>query len=706
MSASCRAWIVWLCLGPLLASAAIAWAEEKGGDKADWEWLSKEGTAAFVLEPPQLKGVNRWLLESPRHRGQINCLSVSPDCTRAATGGLDGVVRIWNLETGTLEKALAGHRYYVYSMDWSPDGTMLATHSWGEAKLIIWDVATGGMKKQFDNSMQMRSLRWSRDSRRLAGCTLGSGMIAVTEGLSDFKKITAIGQPIASIDWSPDGTKLAVACFGNLVSLVDASSGVAGTTMEMDGSESCVMVRFSPKGATLATGNSGKASIWDASTGKRIATIASPAAEMAWSPDGKQLATTSTRGVRLWSGSDGKPAGVLPTRGTLIEWNAASGRIVVGSDERVEVWAADGKEAITSIDAGGASAPVFQVGKPIVTGLGTPVLSLWDPASFKRIGRLEGHEKPVTVAAWSLDGKRFASGDEGGVVRIWDVKSKELLHACAGHKGRLTCLAWSADGKALASAGHDKTARVWSPDGESQGTLEGHTSWIEAMAWSPNGKQLVTGGRDKNLVVWDVAGMSEAKKIESAFPITALAWSAVKGVPTLACGYGDGSIRVVKPSSGEVLAAVAAGHSTSWLPTTALCWMPGNRPLLLASRYYLTQVWDVPQGKTLQRQITPGGASTVFPAAGGSFAVARTDDRTVRFWDPTSGKLRGVLLAEGDALVGISAGGDVKFDPETQPGLIAIVETESGQQTISLDDLANQHGWKNNAKAMKLPTRP
>lgn len=199
--------------------------------------------------------------------------------------------------------------------------------------------------------------------------------------------------------------------------------------------------------------------------------------------------------------------------------------------------------------------------------------------------------------------------------------------------------------------------------------------------------------------------MSEAKKIESSVPITALAWSAVKGVPTLACGYGDGSIRVVNPSSGKVLAALAAGNSTHWLRTSALCWMPGNRPLLLASRYYLAQVWDVPQGKTLQRQITPGGASAVFPAAGGSFAVARTDDRTVGFWDPTSGTLCGVLLAEGDALVGISTGGDVKFDPETKPGLIAIVETESGQQTISLDELARKHGWKNNAKAMKLPTR-
>ncbi|MCE9631659.1 MAG: WD40 repeat domain-containing protein [Planctomycetia bacterium] len=687
------------------ASCAAAPPQVAEGDKADWTWLRSEGTASLVLEPPQLKGVERWVLESPRHRGPINCLTVSPDGTRAATGGCDGVVRIWNLETGTLEKALVGHRYHLYSMDWSPDGTMLATHSWGDAKLIIWDIATGAMKKRFDKSLEMRSLRWSRDSRKLAGCTLGSGKISVVEGLGEPKVLTEIGQPIWALDWSPDATRLAVVAFGNVGSLIDASSGAAVTQLEIDGDEAFTMVRFSPEGKALATGNSASTSIWDAATGKRIATIKTPTADIAWSADGKQLTTTSSVGVKFWEGSDGKPAGGLPATGSLIEWNHASGRLVVAAADRVQAWDRDGKEAIVSIDAGGSAAPVFQAGKPVVTGVGTNALSLWDPVSFKRIGRLEGHAKPVTTAAWSQDGKRFASGSEDGTVRMWNVKNAESLHECRGHKGRITCLEWTADGKALVTASYDKTARIWSAEGEAKGTLEGHTSWIEAVAWSPNGKQVVTGGRDKNLIVWDAAQQAEAKKIEGTVPITALAWSAVKGVPALACGFQDGSIRVVNPSTGEVLAALATGNASNWYRTSALCWMPGNRPMLLASRYYLAQIWDVTQGKTVERQIAPGGASAVFPTAGGAFAVARSEDRTVRFWDPEGGKLRGVLLEEGDALVGISTSGDVKYDPDTNPGLIAIVQTQSGQQTISLDELAKTYGWKNNTKVMKLPSR-
>lgn len=199
--------------------------------------------------------------------------------------------------------------------------------------------------------------------------------------------------------------------------------------------------------------------------------------------------------------------------------------------------------------------------------------------------------------------------------------------------------------------------------------------------------------------------MAEAKRIAGTVPITALAWSATKGVPAVAVGLQDGAIRVVNPANGEILAALAAGNTTNWFKTSSLSWMPGNRPLLLASRYYLTQLWDVSQGKTIRRQIAPGGASSVFPTGGGSLAVARSSDRTTRFWDPVGGTLRGVLLDEGGTLVGISTGGDVKYDPEATPGLIAIVETESGQQTIPLDELAKIYGWKNNAKVLKLPTR-
>lgn len=700
--ALCRASIVSAATVACMAVCPAAPPQEAKGDSADWAWLRSEATAALVAEPPRLKGVERWFLESPRHRGPIICMCASPDGSRAATGGTDGTVRIWNLETGTLEKALAEHRYHVYTMDWSPDGTMLATHSWYDASLCVWDVATGRLKKRLEQPQQMRSLRWSRDSRKLAGCTLGSGRISVIEDLAEPKTLKEMGQPVAAIDWSPDATRLAVVCFGNAASLVNASSGASVTALELDGTDSFSTIRFSPDGAKLTTSNHGTASIWDAASGKRVATIKTPVADLAWSPDGKQVATVSSTGLKFWNSKDGTPAGGLVAAGSFVDWTAAPNGIVVGSASRVEAWAVDATKADVSINAGGSAAPVFQAGKPVVTGIGTNVLSLWDPVSFKRLGKLEGHAKPVTVAAWSLDGKRFASGSEDGTVRMWDVKTFELLHECVGHKGSITGLEWSPDGKMLASLGDDKTARIWSAEGVAKGLLEGHTSWIDAVAWSPNGKQVVTGGRDKSLIVWNAAKMTEDKRIEATVPITSLAWSAVKGSPALACGFQDGAIRIINPSNGDVLATV---HASSGSRTNALGWMPGNRPMLLATRYYLTQMWDISDGKTVQRQIVPGGATAVGPTAGGSLAMARAEDRTVRFWEPTTGKLRGLLLEEGDALVAISTDGNVKCAPEITPGLIAIVETQSGQKTMPLDELATTFGWKNNAKMMKLPTR-
>lgn len=97
--------------------------------------------------------------------------------------------------------------------------------------------------------------------------------------------------------------------------------------------------------------------------------------------------------------------------------------------------------------------------------------------------------------------------------------------------------------------------------------------------------------------------------------------------------------------------------------------------------------------------------SRVFATAGGSLAGARAADRTVRFWDPASGTLKGVLLDEDGVLFGISTGGDVKHDPGEKISLIAIVETQSGQETLSPEAFAKKYGWKNNSKVIKLPMR-
>ena len=56
--------------------------------------------------------------------------------------------------------------------------------------------------------------------------------------------------------------------------------------------------------------------------------------------------------------------------------------------------------------------PLWTPNKPIVRGIGTPTLSIWDSSTAKKISTLEGHTAAVSAVAWSARrpdvGLRFA----------------------------------------------------------------------------------------------------------------------------------------------------------------------------------------------------------------------------------------------------------------------------------------------------------
>jgi len=57
-------------------------------------------------------------------------------------GSADRTVRIWDATTGEVVRALEGHRGWVLSVAWSPDGRRVATGS-GDYTARIWDATTG-----------------------------------------------------------------------------------------------------------------------------------------------------------------------------------------------------------------------------------------------------------------------------------------------------------------------------------------------------------------------------------------------------------------------------------------------------------------------------------------------------------------------------------------------------------------------------------
>ena len=69
-------------------------------------------------------------------------IAVSPDGSQIATGGFDGVVRVWDLSDGQLRRTLEGHFARVTSVEFTSDGSLLVSGS-EDGTARIWNVQGG-----------------------------------------------------------------------------------------------------------------------------------------------------------------------------------------------------------------------------------------------------------------------------------------------------------------------------------------------------------------------------------------------------------------------------------------------------------------------------------------------------------------------------------------------------------------------------------
>jgi WD40 repeat protein len=71
----------------------------------------------------------------------FNCMAISPDGTRLASGDFEHSTRLWDVATGTLLKSFEGHAEGVRAVAFSPDGTMLASAS-GDKTVKLWNLGS------------------------------------------------------------------------------------------------------------------------------------------------------------------------------------------------------------------------------------------------------------------------------------------------------------------------------------------------------------------------------------------------------------------------------------------------------------------------------------------------------------------------------------------------------------------------------------
>ena len=486
------------------------------------------------------------------HGKQITAMTFSPDSQRLATGGSDGTLDIWDIQSEP--NALASG---VVRENVNQTSARLAPTAYVRAPILARSIkATGGPVQSIAFSADGLQLvttdgdhvtkRWNlvdndgpiqlgdvADS--LFGGSVGidfglsSGHATVTEVVAGFPAAEdgrlAVGDEIIGI------SKPGNAPMQSLVGLdeVDITKALLGRP----GSEVLVHLR-KDKGSDPSIVRLTRRPYPD-----------SMSYRVACSPKRNSLAVASrVHGVTVWN-NERRQVRRYPYRGCSVAYSSNGRYLAMDDLNQIVLWDLENDRLHANLatrratlDEGGVSLAFSPDDNYLAAGTGFPFyhaprrseLCVWDLNSLNEVGKqdngatvtpLYANDHILTSVVFTPDGRQLLAADHDGVIRVWDTNSWSLQktlgtnHSASAaaddaHKfGRATAMAISPNGNTLAVGfGASLSTRtgivLWDMGADSHlRTISGPRPM--ALAFSSDGRTIVSADEGHDVILWDVA---------------------------------------------------------------------------------------------------------------------------------------------------------------------------------------------------------
>jgi WD40 repeat protein/tRNA A-37 threonylcarbamoyl transferase component Bud32 len=265
-------------------------------------------------------------------------------------------------------------------------------------------------------------------------------------------------------------------------------------------------------------------------------------------------------------------------------------------------------------------------GSRLATGGKDGTLTVWDPASGKRISALKGHQKAIRCLAISPNGQLLASAGLDQALKVWNLATGELIHNLEGHTKAVLSIAFSPDSKRLASAGEDKTIRLWEMLNGKGETLNLFAGLASNLAFSPDGQRLAAVATER------MSKEAWKQKAQEMSPTEYL--RAKREYEKNASVIVWNSVKMWNTANGLVAFSLQPSDMA-----LALRFSPDGKLVATAHHDNLVRVWDSADGqlaRTLKGHVDAVWSLAFSPDS--AQLASASHDGTVKLWDPRSGK--------------------------------------------------------------------
>jgi WD40 repeat protein/Flp pilus assembly protein TadD len=263
---------------------------------------------------------------------------------------------------------------------------------------------------------------------------------------------------------------------------------------------------------------------------------------------------------------------------------------------------------------------------------------LWDAATGKAIGEALAATGEITSAQFSRDGRRVATAGADSTARVWDATSAKPITPPLEHPGPILAFAFSADEKRLHVVARDTMTggtafQTWNAaSGEAVGQPWEFGHAVQTAAFTPDGRLILTIGLDGRTYLTDLTGKNSTPVFEQGGTLRHIAFSD-DGRFAATCGS-DKTARVWNVSERTEIGPPLV-HPEVVLHVAL---SPDGRHAATTCADRIVRVWNVSTGQrilALRQRTLP--TNTVF-SPDGRHLLTTDQDGAAQVWDIESGK--------------------------------------------------------------------